>query len=454
MTLADRLYALLYQRLLSPLHEGMKGRTTMARRRFLEQSQWWPRERLLAFQRGERTALLRHAAEQVPYWQERFAALRMRPQDLTDDEAFCRLPILTKEDIRAHRPQMLARSFSGKTWAKATGGSTGAPLQFDYTPESYAWRVAATKRGYGWAGCEDGLKQAYIWGVAIGDVPRLTRLKENAHHWLIRQRYFNCFEFDEPRMASCLQALNRYRPDYLVGYTNPLCNFAEFIRREGGRRFAPKAVITGAEKLHDFQRATLREVFGCPVFNTYGSREFMLIASECREHRGLHVNAENLVVDIVRDDGRPAGPGETGRVVITDLHNYGMPFIRYEIGDLGVASEAACPCGRGLPLLTDVVGRSLDMIKTPDGRFVPGEFFPHLMKEFSGVRRFQVVQRRLDRLAVKLVKDGQFQDRDLDMMRREIRKTLGPAVDVEFQFVDDIPLTRTGKFRVTVSELS
>ena len=455
MSHLDQSYAFFYQRVLSPLHEGvLKRRKTLAYRTLLEASQWWPPERLRAFQRDELRTLLAHAARSVPFWQARFKACGMTDRDIEQDESLWKLPVITKQEIRAHAEEMVSTQFSGKTWSKATGGSTGIPLQFEYTPESYAWRMATTKRGYGWAGCDDGLKQAYLWGGAVGRVPLWKRLKEQLHHHLERKRYFNCFDFDEERMTQYLRMLNRYQPEVIVGYTNPLYHFAEFVSRVGGIHFSPKAVITGAEALHAFQRDLMRRVFGCPVFNTYGSREFMLIASECEAHRGLHVSAENLLVEILRDDGSPAKPGEMGRVVVTDLHNYGMPFIRYELGDLGVVSDAPCPCGRGLPLLAEVVGRSLDMIKAPDGRLVPGEFFPHLLKEFRGVRQFQVVQDRVDRLTVRLVTDGSFEEGQLETIRREVHKTVGGSLQVEFAFVDQIPLTATGKFRVTVSELN
>ena len=164
-----------------------------------------------------------------------------------------------------------------------------------------------------------------------------------------------------------------------------------------------QGVICAAEKVLPFQREVMERVFGCPVFNTYGSREFMLIASECEKHEGLHVNVENLIVEIVKEDGTYAREGETGRIIITDLHNYGMPFIRYEIGDLAVFTERRCSCGRGLPIIEDVVGRSLDMIKTPEGKIVPGEFFPHLMKEFKEILKFQVIQETLENLRIRMV---------------------------------------------------
>jgi len=431
----------------------IKRRKILEYRAFLEKSQWWPREKILEYQWSELKKLLEHATTQVPFWRGEFNRLELNSRDIKSPQDLIKLPLITKEHIRSRKQDMIADNYRGKTWTKATGGSTGTPLELDYTPESYDWRVAITKRGYGWAGCEDGVKQAYIWGIAIGDVPPLKKLKEDIHHNLLRQKYFNCFDFTEEKMAECLEALNRYRPKIIVGYTNPLFNFANFIGSSNKLNFRSHAVITAAEKMHEFQRAVLEEVFDCPAFHTYGSREFMLIASECEKHNGLHINAENLYVEIIKENGEPAHPGEMGHVVITDLHNYGMPFIRYKIGDMAIMSDKQCSCGRGLPLIDDIVGRSLDMIKTLDGRYVPGEFFPHLMKEFSGVERFQVIQNKIDQLDINIVKNESFGEKDFEFMKKEIMGVMGDGIELNFNFVNDIPLTRTGKYRVTISNL-
>ena len=432
----------------------IKKRRIYEYRQFLEDSQHWPKEKLLEFQWQELKKLLRHSYEQAPYWQKIFKNLGITNEGIKNYVDFQKLPIITKEDIRVNKQEMIARNYLGRTWTKATGGSTGIPLELDYTPDSYDWRMAVSKRGYSWAGCEDGVKQAYIWGTAIGKTSFLKRIKENTHHKILRQRYFNSFQFDEKRMKEALKEINLYKPEIIIGYTNPLYNFAKFIRQNGIVKFKPKAIISAAEKLHEFQRQEISEVFNCEVFNTYGSREFMLIASECEKHKGLHVNAENLFVEIIKADGTPAKAGEIGDIVITDLHNYGMPFIRYSIDDMAVAYDRACSCGRGLPMIEDVIGRSLDMIKTPDGRFVPGEFFPHLMKEFKEIKQFQVIQKSLDNLVIKIIKNGSFNNGRLKFLQDEARNVLGQNINIDIQFVDEIPLTATGKFRVTISEIS
>ena len=216
---------------------------------------------------------------------------------------------------------------------------------------------------------------------------------------------------------------------------------------------SPRSIIVGAEKLHEFQRALIEEVFRAPVFETYGSREFMLIGAECDKHAGLHLSMENLLVEVLDDDGTLTPAGQEGNVVITDLFNFGMPFVRYVNGDRAVAGFETCSCGRGLPLLRKVVGRQLDTLETPDGRKIPGEFFPHLLKEFPAIRRFQVVQEKIEQITLKLVVEGGLTLAERDQLLSEVRRCTGTVVDIQLQLVNDIPLTKAGKLKVVVNSV-
>jgi len=394
-----------------------------------------------------------YAKEHCPYYAEIFRDRGFNPKAIKSTRDIITLPILTKEIIREKINDLKSTEFGDKLWEKSTGGSTGQPLHFYYTKESYEWRVAISKRGYTWAGAWPGSRQAYIWGSPIGDLSRIRMIKEKLHHLVDRQRYFNSFNFGEQMMSKCLAELQRYQPHVIIGFTNPLYHLALHAEKGGRIGFRPHAIICAAEKMFPFQREVMERVFRCPVFNTYGCREFMLIASECERHEGLHVNIENLVVEIIKDDGTHAREGEAGRIIVTDLHNYGMPFIRYEIGDIGVFTDRQCSCGRGLPIIEDVVGRSLDMLKTPEGKMVSGEFFPHLMKEFKEVVKFQVIQETLEDLQIMMVTSDELSDEALRRLDREVRRVFGNAIKVSYSRVDDIPLTSSGKYRVTISRI-
>jgi len=434
-----------------PFFESLiKGRKTTQYYFASQKSQLFTSDHVIYNQTRSLGELLKHAFQNCLYYKN----LEIEINNFADIKDLQKLPILTKDLISNNFDDLISKQYQDSVWKKSTGGSTGQPLHFAYTKKSYEWRVAMSKRGYAWAGARPGTKQAYIWGVPLGKAGRFKQMKERLHHFIDRQLYFNCFDFDEKAMAQCLADLNRYKPAAIIGYTNPLYNLALFIGDNSRIKFAPQGVICAAEKVHSYQREVIERVFGAKVFNTYGSREFMLIAAECEKHEGLHVSAENLIVEIIKDDGTPAKDGETGKIIVTDLHNFGMPFIRYEIGDLGVATTRSCSCGRGLPLIADVVGRSLDVIRTPEGKIVPGEFFPHLMKDFSDIARFQVIQEKLDLLVIKLVPTTESIEITKKRIDSEVRKVVGPAMVITYEMVSDIPLTATGKYRVTVSKVT
>jgi len=430
---------------------GIKRRKTFRYWRELERSQWFPREELEAMQFGALRRLVAHAFEHCPYYREQWRNAGLEPRTLANLGEFSRWPLIDQNTVRAHRREMRAQVAGMRLLSKATGGSTGIPLEFDLDHDSNDRRVAASFRGYNWASAGPGTKQLYVWGGPVGELPGWKRLKNAWYDRLYRRRVINCFHFGAERASEFLARLAEYRPDAIVAYTNPLYEFARSLDDTNLVPFSPRSIVVGAEKLHDFQRERIEKVFRAPVFETYGSREFMLIGAECDRHSGLHLSMEHLLVEVVDDNGQPAQAGAEGNVVITDLFNYGMPFVRYMNGDRAIAGLDRCGCGRGLPVLRKVVGRQLDMLSTGDGRVVPGEFFPHLLKEFSAVRRFQVVQTSADDIRLRLVVSHKWSDADQSRLTREIQSVVGPLCRFAIDIVDDIPLTGAGKHRVVVN---
>jgi phenylacetate-CoA ligase len=440
-----------YRHLVLPFYEGtLKGRSTFDVLAKLELSQWLPPEVLAKHQLDALGKLLRHAQRHCPYYRQQWYQLGLNARTVDAFDAFRDWPVIDRDTIRDHRMAMRATLPGLRLISKATGGSSGRPLQFDLDFRSHDRRVAASLRGYGWAGAAPGTKQFNLWGVPLGSSWR-QRCKDRLYACLYRQRTINSFALSERAAPDIFRSLQRYRPDVIVAYTSALYTFARMIAERRLKPFAPKSIIVGAEKLHPFQREFIEEVFEAPVFETYGCREFMLIGAECERRQGLHLTMENLLVEILDDDGRPAAPGAEGNVVVTDLFNYGMPFIRYANGDRAVAGWGKCSCGRGLPLLRRVVGRRLDVLHTPDGRRVPGEFFPHLLKDHAAVKSFQVVQDAPDRIELRVVADGRLTHETRRQILTEIRQVLGDAVRFDLLLVDDIPLTASGKLQVVVN---
>ncbi|MGB3381053.1 MAG: phenylacetate--CoA ligase family protein [Rhodanobacter sp.] len=445
-------YEKAFSRVLYPLWEsGLWRRHTLAYLADYQRDQWLAPEQIAALQWQRLKRLLEHCEQKVPYYRQRWREAGIAVADIRNLDDYAQLPVLTKADIRQHFDALQAEGWHDRVLTKATGGSTGDPLRFGYTRESYERRTAVMWRGYDWAGSRMGRRTLFVWGGAVGTPNRVQQFKDRVYNAAFARRVLNSFGMTEANMAGYADAIDDYRPQVIVGYVGPLVRLAQWLLDTGRRVAAPRSVIGAAESLHEFQREIIERAFGCPAYNTYGCREFMLIASECERREGLHVNADHLVVELQRHPGAPVT--EPGEVVITDLFNYGMPFVRYLNGDVATASDHVCSCGRGLPLLQRVDGRLLDAIRTPAGHLLPGEFFPHMLKDVPGLVRFQVVQRRLDQLELSLVRGPGFDEASLAYIRRELAKVVGDSLQLNVHFVDDIPLTPSGKWRVCISEL-
>lgn len=444
-------YEAVFRHVLYPAYEGgLRGRRTLAYLKEYERDQWLDPEQVAALQWQRLKRLLEHCEREVPYYQQRWRQLGITAADIRSLDDYARLPVLTKGDIRDHFDDLKSTSMRDNLLYKATGGSTGEPLRFGYTRESNDRRVAVMWRGYGWAGSRMGRRTLFLWGGAVGDPGWWHQVKDRLYNAAFARHTLNSFHMTEANMVGFADAIDRYRPRVIVAYVGPLVRLAQWLLDNGRKVHAPESIIGAAEALHEFQRDIVQRAFGCPAYNTYGCREFMLIASECEQRHGLHVNADHLVVELRDADG---GRGRNGELLITDLFNYGMPMLRYVNGDMAVASDRRCACGRGLPLLERVEGRVLDAIRTPAGHVLPGEFFPHMLKDVVGVMRFQVVQTRLDRLELAIVRGEGFDEGSLQYIRREVAKVLGDSVELVCHFVDDISLTPSGKLRVTISRL-
>jgi phenylacetate-CoA ligase len=452
-------YSLIAKTMLAPGLDFLRGTRTMRCLRELEQSQWWPRDKILELQNQRLRELVKHAYDNVPYYRHLFEERGLKPGDIENSEALVKLPVLTKRLIRENFDALLAQDFPAKDkMLKYTGGSTGEPLVFYGTRyESRGWGYAAAQRAYEWAGYKVGerclmLRERRQYKSAV------EKFRETLAQFFERSFLVEAKEMSATQLSLLTRKLEEFNPRFIRGFPSAIYLLARFIEREGKPRLRLKAIITTAEQLYDYQRDLFRQVFGVETYSHYGAREAHSIASECPEHHGYHIAAENVTVEIVDDAGEPVPVGKEGRILITNLHNYILPFIRYDIGDAGVSSDKACPCGRGLPLLGGLIGRTTDIILTKSGKAIPGLVLPWDIFAFLGAEQFQIVQESYDRVVVKIVLDrehqhAQAEKRIAEEVVRRYRPILGEDIDIDVEFVDHIPVTKTGKRRVVVSNL-
>ncbi len=444
----SRIYESLFRQVLFPLYEStLRRRNTLRYLKEYEDSQWLDAERVEEIQWRKLQELIGHCWENVPYYRRSWSELGIsNPGDIASKQDFARLPVLDKPTIRANFEQLIASNYRDKVFYKATGGSTGEPLRFGYTRESYERRLAIMWRGYGWSGTRLGQRTLYLWGV-----PGRQKYKDRLYHAAFNRHMLSAFAMSESRMAEYADAIDRFRPETIVSYVAPIVRLSEWLLANGRKLWRPQRVLGAAEALHESQRELIERAFGCPAYNTYGCREFMLIAAECEHREGLHVNADHLCVELSTSLGSDGhGPHD---IVVTDLHNYGMPLLRYMNGDLATPGGQRCSCGRGLPLLSSVGGRRLDALRTPAGRYIPGEHIVYAFLGATGIRRYQIVQKRLDAFDITLVRDCDFDESVIELMRHELIKIIGEDVTLNFHYADDLPLTPSGKHRVTISEV-
>ena len=452
-------YGLLFRKTLYPLWEsGVRKRPTLGYWKELERTQWCSLDELVDMQRAALARLLRHAYENVPYYRTKLDQAGIVPSDVRRVEDLNGLPLLSRDDAQASGHARRSRTAPFAQVSKMTSGSSGRPLAFAYDWDSEYWRQATKLRGYSWAGYRPGDKSLHFWGTlgAIYELPRLKRMKADLDHRLRREHYIDCTDRSPAALDRVIRAIRELKPSVILCYAQAGAALARHVMLTGQRDWETIPIICGAERMFPSDRASLVEAFGQEVYETYGSREVMLMAAECSAHEGMHVSMENLIVElVVRDErgARKAMPGEIGEVVVTDLHNYGAPFIRYVTGDLAIESPpGTCACGRALTRLMSVEGRVTETLRDGAGNPVSGLLFNVIFSVLADkVQQFQVVQRKDRSIELKLVPGAKFDDGVLDILRKSCRQFL-PGVGLNTQLVPLIPLGKNGKRRVVVVE--
>jgi phenylacetate-CoA ligase len=395
-------------------------------------------------------ALIKHCYANVPFYRHQWSALNISPDDIRSVDDVSRLPILTKDIIRENYTDLIAKNFSSNI-VKTTGGSSGVPLKFQLDLESDERRRSVMWRGYRWGGYEMGARTLYLWGADAGPKPWHSRWKDKIYHRIYNRQMLNSFAMTTANMGDYLSVFNQYRPEVVVSYVTPMMLLADWIKANNKTVFSPKVILTGAESLRDYQREHLENVFGCRVVNTYGCREFMLIGAECVHCGQMHTNDDHLLLETV-DQNNQLVHGDAGDLLITDFHNYGFPLIRYRNGDRVTLSEKSKPCLLPFSIVAEIHGRQLEHILTPSGNVLPGEFFPHLLKDVVGLIKFQVIQKTATCVELHFVRADNFDQARWDWSLAQIRQQLGETIQLQCFLQQDIPLTVSGKHLVCINE--
>jgi phenylacetate-CoA ligase len=437
--------------LLFPLHEWIKGHSTVRVRTAMEQSQWWPRERLEDGQAKRLAALVAQAAEHVPYYRTLFRDRAIDPKAIRSRADLAALPFLDKAAIRANSDALRADNARGLARLN-TGGSSGEPLVFFIGKERVSHDVAAKWRATRWWGVDIGDPEIVVWGspIELAKEDRVRRLRDR----LLRTRLLPAFEMSEAKLDAFIARIRSTRPKMLFGYPSALAHIARHARSRAIRMddLGIRVAFVTSERLYDDQRATIASTFGCSVANGYGGRDAGFIAHECPSG-GMHITAEDIIVETIDRRGLAAKPGEPGEIVVTHLATGDFPFIRYRTGDVGVLDDSACACNRGLPLLKEIQGRTTDFVVAYDGTVLHGLALIYVVRDLPGIESFKVIQESRDRTRVLLVRGPGFEADAVASIVEGFKRRLGDRVDVRVEIVEAIAPEKSGKFRYVVSHV-
>lgn len=446
------LYTRVVSQLLFPLHERLKRHSSVALRRQMEQSQWWSPAQLEALQLQGLRRLLAHAQAHVPHYRASFAAIDFDPaRDLRSLDDLRRLPLLDKATIRAAGDAMKADDAVGLARFN-TGGSSGEPLIFYIGKERVSHDVAAKWRATRWWNVDIGDREVVVWGspIELGAQDTVRAVRDR----MLRTVLLPAFAMSEEKLDGFLAQIRQLRPRMLFGYPSALSHIARHAAARGVRMddLGIRVAFVTSERLYDEQRQQISACFGCPVANGYGGRDAGFIAHQCPAG-SMHLTAEDIIVEILDASGQPVPRGQSGEIVVTHLATGDFPFIRYRTGDVGVLYDAPCSCGRGLPLLKEIQGRSTDFLVAQDGTVMHGLALVYILRDLPAVKAFKIVQETIDLTRVQVVADAALDADLLERIRAGFRARLGAGVTIEIEQVPAILPEKSGKFRYVISKV-
>lgn len=445
------LYTKIVSGVFFPAHEAIKKHNTVRLRRAMERSQWDTVSQLEQLQLERLQILLQDAARHVPYYRKLFSELGIVPEEFTSLAKLENLPFLTKNLIRDNTEDLKNERSSGLTRFN-TGGSSGEPLIFFLGNQRVSHDVAAKWRATRWWGVDIGDPEVVVWGspIELGAQDKLRYWRDK----IFRTSLIPAFEMSDRKLDNFIHEIRCAAPRMLFGYPSSLAHIALHAEKRGQRMddLGLRVAFVTSERLYDHQRSTIERVFGCPVANGYGGRDAGFIAHQCPAGN-MHITAEDIIVEIVDNDGNRLPPGEQGEIVITHLATRDFPFIRYRTGDVGVLDSDTCSCGRGLPLLKEIQGRTTDFIIASDGTVMHGLALIYVIRDVPGVENFKILQESLAMTKVWLVTSASFLPESVEQIRKGVMARLGQDVTIEIHCVDKIPVEASGKFRYVMSKV-
>ena len=411
------------------------------------------KDALLNFQHNHLTKLLSHSYHSVPYYGRIFEEIGLVNNGIVDISKFNDIPILSKEIIREFHEELISNEYTKRKWYyNSSGGSTGEPIKLIQDDLFSKWSYATNHYYYNdIIGIDlQKSKKILLWGSEKDIFEGGIGLKSKIINWLTDTVLLNSFRMTEEDMDDYIKIINSYKPDFIRGYAGSLYELCRYAEKKQMIIYKPKILVSAAETLRNEMRDKIEAVFETKLYDFYGSREVSNLAGKCTEG-AMHVFMFWNYVEILDNNNQPVKEGEEGKVVVTNLHNYSMPLIRYEIGDMAVLGTEKCKCGNVLPTLNKVTGRITDHFIKKDGTIIHGEYFTHLFYLKDWVKAFQVIQEDYNIIKLLVVSEDNIAEPKKKDIDDKIKTVMGQDCKIIWNFVDEIPKTKSGKYLYTKS---
>jgi phenylacetate-CoA ligase len=433
-------YKPILKHLIMPLWAKWEKSPYLKHLKYLNESQYFPLEKIKEIQWEKIKKLLIHANENSKYYKELFAQNNIQPEKINSYEDYLSIPILSKDDVR--QPFL-------------TSGSTGIPLKGYRDKACSEFKRACGRRSELWSGYDLGERIFCLYGEPEKELTGLTKLKATFRRkYLYRTEILNLLKLSTESMLDFAEKMKKNPPSLLWGHAHGLYQLALFLEKQNITDIQPKGMYSAGMVLHDWERKKIEEIFNCKLQDRYGGEELGLIATECKKQEGLHINTDSHFVEFLDKDGDHVAPGERGVIVVTDLTNYVMPFIRYRLEDVGVYSTDFCSCGRTQPLIKKLEGRVADFLMTPEKELVSGiSLTDHFAGHIPGVAQMQIIQNELNKLELKIVKNDEYGEKTTEQISILIKDFFGDKMQYIIDLVDSISKESSGKYRFTICNL-
>lgn len=433
------------------LHKQRFGKQLDNYLRWFENTEKWSDDEIKTYQEEKLHALICHAYETVPFYNNIMKSNNLVPDDIKTIPDLIKMPIITKNDIKQNIDKFISFKFNKNDLIHGhTSGTTGSPLDLYWDHGMVVMNNAVDWRQKKWAGFSPGDRHAVILGRVI--VP----IKENRPpfwrmNFIQNQLWLSAFHMSSENLFFYVEKLERFKPKFIEGYPSTMFILASYLLNNK-RTIPMKAVFTSAETLFPHQREAIESAFECKIFDYYGMAERVVFATECFVHDGKHLNFEYGITEVVDSNGNPVEFGTPGKMVGTSLNNYGMPLIRYQTNDVTSIKVGKCKCGLNHPLIEAITTKQEDIIITPEGKWISPSVLTHPFKPQKNIIESQIIQERSDLVIIKIVKNDFFDEDDKINLYNDLSERLGCRIEIKFEFVEVIPREKSGKFRWVISK--